>query len=360
MLAFRASTNPQREGLAEGATASVQAYLDLAHGVYQLGRIDEATDLMARAVTVAQGLDEDDPQRGRVFNKLGVLRARQGKHGEAERMLRRGVAVFERALPSQRSELSTALANLGSVYRSMERNAQARLVFERSLKLAESVEGEPDLPVAWTLDKIGELDAAEGNVPTAVYVLRRSLAIKERILGPADWEVGVTLERLADLYFKQERYNEAETYLLRVLMIRERVLGWDDPAMAKPLMHLAQLYAKQRKTGRAEQLVRYALKLFSEVLPPGHNEIITSVNLLAEIYHSLSRFADADAVWKLARDLMDGTDGSRSKLSRYAVGTPPRISGPGVPLLEPGEPAEPRYRTGPIFSGGQYTKTAFP
>jgi len=336
MLAFRASTNSQREGLAEGATASVQAYLDLAHGVYQLGRIDEATDLMARAAAAAQELDEDDPQRGRVFNKLGVLKARQGKQGEAERMLRRGVAVFERALPSQRSELSTALANLGSVYRSLERNAQARLVFERSLKLAESVEGEPDLPVAWTLDKIGELDAAEGNVPAAVYLLRRSLSIKERILGPADWEVGVTLERLADLYFKQERYNEAETYLLRVLMIRERVLGWDDPAMAKPLVHLAQLYAKQRKTGRAEQLVRYALKLFADVLPPGHSEIIASLKLLAEIYQSLSRFSDADAAWKLARELMDGSEDSNKKLIRFVLPTPPRISGPSAPLLEPG------------------------
>lgn len=337
MLAFRASTDPEREGLAEAANASVQAYLDLAHGVYQLGRIDEATDLMARAAAAAQELSEDDPLRGRVFNKLGVLQARQGKHGEAERTLRRGVAVFERTLPSQRAELSTALANLGSVYRSMERNAQARAAFEHSLKLAEPAKGEPDLTVAWTLDKIGELDAAEGNVSAAVYVLRRSLGIKERILGPADWEVGVTLERLADLYLKQERYNEAEIHLLRVLMIRERVLGWEDPAMAKPLVHLAQLYAKQRKTGRAEQLVRYALKLFAEVLPPGHNEIITSLNLLGELYHSLSRFSDADAAWKLARDLVDGNEDSKQDLVRFATPRPPRISGPGnVPLLETG------------------------
>jgi tetratricopeptide (TPR) repeat protein len=335
MLAFRAVKSPEPEAAREAIALTVQAYLDLAHGVYQLGKVEEAAGLLARAAAAAQDLGENDPRRARVLNKLGVIQARQGKYSEAERQLKHGVAILERAYPAEDADHSTALANLGAVYRMMGQNGPARSAFERALKLAEPCQGEPDLPVAWTLDQFGDLEVSDGNIPAAVYALRRSLSIKERVLGPMDWDVAVTLDRLADLYYKQARYNEAEAELLRVVTIRERLLGWDDPAMAKPLARLAQLYTRQRKTGRAEQLVRYALRLFTEVLPPGHAEVIGCLNLLAEIYHGLSRFADAEAVTKLARGLVDGTEDA-AKLQRFVFPKPPRISGPGAPLLQPG------------------------
>ncbi len=319
----------------EGVVTSVEAYLDLSNAVYQLGRLDEAADLLTRALEAAEGLDEDDPRIGRVLNKLGVLRERQGRHSEAERMLKRSVAALERITPLLRHDLATAHSNLGVVYRAMDRPEQARAAFDRAVKLIEPLTGEPELPLAWTLDLIGDLEASEGNHSNALFALRRSLAIKERVTGPDNWDVSVTLDRLAEVYFKQGRYNEAETFLLRVVAIRERVLGWDDPAMARPLMRLARLYHRQRKTGRAEQLVGYALKLFSEVLPPTHDEVIGCLHLLAEVYQGLSRYADADAVLELARGLLDGTEGAK-KIRRFVFPTPPRISGPSAPLLEPG------------------------
>ncbi len=335
MLSLRVKNRPVRkEHVVEGASAAVQAYLDLAHGVYELGRTDQAVDLLERAADAAQELGEDNPQRAGVLNRLGVLRKRQGRHSEAERLLKRAAGILERAVPQPRAELSTVLSNLGAVYRSMGQAQHARASFERALKMAEDGVA-PGMTVAWTLDQIGDLEISEDNPTAAVFALRRALAIKEQALRPDDWDMAVTLDRLADGYLKQGRFNEAEAFLLRVMKIREQVLGWDDPGMAKPLTRLARLYNKQRKSGRAEQLAGYALKLFTAVLPPDHDEVIACLQLLSEIYQGLSRFGDSDAVSALARGLVNGSE-SPKKLRRFTFPTPPRFSGPDTPVFATG------------------------
>jgi tetratricopeptide (TPR) repeat protein len=316
--------------------AVVQSYMDLAEGVYQLGRIDEAADLLARAADAALELAEEDPCVPRLLNRLGVIRSRQGRHVEAERLLKRAVGLFDRAREGPGPDLATALANLGMVYRALGRGVAARAAYERALRTAESSVGKSDLAVAWTLDQIGDLEASEGNVPSAVFTLRRALAIKEKLLGPEDWDLTVTLNRLGEVYLKQGRYGDAEVFFLRVITIRERVLGWGDPAMAKPLIRLGHLYVKQRKDGRAEQLVRYALKLLADVLPSDHPEIIGCLGLLTEVYRGLSRYADADALWELTQRLADGTERA-DKIKPFVLPTPPRMSGPGGPVLEAGQ-----------------------
>ena len=316
----------------EGAEAAVQAYVDLAEGVYRLGRIDEAADLMARAAEAAHELGDDDPRACRVVNRFAVIRARQGRHAEAERLLKRTVTVFDRAGLAGDSQLPTVLSNLGAVYRMAGKTEQARETFERALRLAEVADKE-SIEVAWTLDQIGDLNAGEDDIPAAVFAFQRALAIKEKVLGENDWDVAVTLNKLGELYLKQGRYNEAEAFLLRVLEIRERVLGWGDPHLAKPLAKLGLLYRRQRKDGRAEHIVRYALKLFSSVLPPDHPDVIGCLKLLSEIYRGLTRYSDADAAWSLAQNLSEGK-GHSEKLAALTLPNPPRLSSAGLPAYQ--------------------------
>jgi tetratricopeptide (TPR) repeat protein len=221
-------------------------------------------------------------------------------------------------------EVARFLANLGAVYRQIGKASQARAAFGRALSISEACLGANHLSVAWNLDQIGDLEAHEGNLPAAIFAFCRALAIKERTAGPDSWEAGVTLNKLCDVYFKQGRYNDAESFLLRVLGIRERAFGWQDPALAKPLTWLGRIYARQRKDGRAEHLVRYALKLFLDVLPSSHPDIIDCLRLLSEVYRGLGRYKDADAVWTLAQGLVDGT-ASSEKIGRYVFAEPPRI-----------------------------------
>jgi tetratricopeptide (TPR) repeat protein len=335
MLSIRETPVSTAAGILEGTDAAVQSYFDLAEGVYQLGRIDEAADLLARAFETAHEVgEEENPLVARVLNRLGVIRSRQGRHSEAERHLKRAVAILDRSAFAD-PQLATYLSNLGAVYRATGKNVHARATFERALRTAEARLGETDLAVAWTLDQIGDLETSEGDLPAAVFALQRALAIKEQVLGPRDWDVAVTLNKLGEVYLKNGRYNDAEQFLLRVVAIRERVLGWGDPALAKPLTRLGHLYRKQRKDGRAEQLVRYALKLFADVLPSDHPEIIGCLSLLSEIYRGLSRFADSDAVWRLAQGLVDGTQ-QPHKLARFVLPNPPRLSGPNAPAYQAG------------------------
>ncbi len=279
--------------------------------------------MIERAAEVAHELPEDDPRQAQTLNKLGVVRGRQGRYAEAERLLKRAVGIAERSSTLSGSELPTYLYNLGTVYRLSARKPQARALFEHALRAAEEAHGPQSLPVAWVLDQIGDTGTAEGDMSCAFFALRRALAIKEEVLGADHWDVAVTLGKLADVYFKQGRYNEAEPFLVRVITIRERVLGWGDPAMARPLVRLAHLYSRQRKHARAEQIVRYSLTLFSNVLASDHPDIIGCLNLLAEIYRGLSRYGEADAVWQV---------GARvgRRLRGLSQGGAPRLSAPAA------------------------------
>ena len=326
-LFLNKSHTAQKRWTSEEVTeATLESYLDLAEAVFQLGQLDKAGEMLERAAEVAHELPEDDPRLARTLNKLGVVRGRQGRHSEAERLLKRAVGIMERASAGPNADLANCVFNLATVYRLSGKMPQARSVFARALKTAEDAHGARSLAAAWALDQIGDVDAAEGDLSSAFFALRRALAIKEETLGADDWDVAVTLGKLGEVYFKQGRYNEAEPLLVRAIGIRERVMGWGDPAMARPLMRLAHLYARQRKNDRAEQIVRYALTLFSRLLPSTDDpEIIGCLNLLAEIYRGLSRYADADMVWKLAQGLISGSEG-RQQVVRLHYPHPPRIA----------------------------------
>ena len=99
----------------------------------------------------------------------------------------------------------------------------------RSLAIAEKALGPEHSDVGASLHNLAKLYEVQGRYPEAEPVYRRSLTIFEKVLGPAHPHVGTVLDGLAQLYQVQGRFAEAEPLYKRSLAILEKALGASTP-----------------------------------------------------------------------------------------------------------------------------------
>ncbi len=93
-----------------------------------------------------------------------------------------------------------------------------------------------------------------GNYAEATVVAQRALTLAERVLGKEHPDTLTSVNNLAELYQAQGRYGEAEPLYRRALEARERVLGKEHPNTLISVNNLAELYRAQGRYGEAEPL----------------------------------------------------------------------------------------------------------
>jgi tetratricopeptide (TPR) repeat protein len=101
------------------------------------------------------------------------------------------------------------------------RNGEALPKAEEALALREQILGPRDPAVAESLNVLGEVYRARGQLDDAERIHRRALALRESTLGPQHLDVAATLNNLAMLENARAAYLEAETLLKRALAIAD-------------------------------------------------------------------------------------------------------------------------------------------
>jgi tetratricopeptide (TPR) repeat protein len=119
-----------------------------------------------------------------VMNTLAQLRADQLDYENAEPLYRRAEAIFESAGPDCRYELAVSLANLGRTQARLGHREEGRRSELRALTLVNAEPHPDNLLRAAILRNMGNIAAAEGNVPEALAYFEESLNTQEKILGP--------------------------------------------------------------------------------------------------------------------------------------------------------------------------------
>ncbi|WP_374689551.1 tetratricopeptide repeat protein [Promineifilum sp.] len=113
------------------------------------------------------------------------------------------LAVRERVLgpdhptAAEQAATATSLNNLGGLLYAQGDLAGARPYLERALAVSERVLG-PDHPdTAASLNNLGALCYYEGNLPDAAAYMRRALAIRDKVLGPQHPDTILTRDNLS-------------------------------------------------------------------------------------------------------------------------------------------------------------------
>jgi tetratricopeptide (TPR) repeat protein len=182
------------------------------------------------------GLPFPNPGRsfdfGRNYLSSGSLFFQRGYFDQAE-------VFFQRALRDDPSS-AEALYGIGSVYLNQNKNAAAREMFERCVKLQP---GYPDtLPDAW--NNLGVLATRENQIANSIDYFQQALKLNPRHL--------LSLDNLGNAYRTQKRWDEARKVLERALEIAP-----DDP---EANYSLGMVFAQEKDTDKAYEHLQRALK----------------------------------------------------------------------------------------------------
>jgi CHAT domain-containing protein len=179
---------------------------------------------------------------------------------------------------------------------------------ERLLKRAVAIEERAlgaDAPrVAVTLNNLAGLYKAESRYDEAEPLYGRALAIKEAAFGRDHPSVATALNNLATLYLVTERPAEAEPLYRRSITIKEGALGPDHPALAPALGNLAELYRVRRDFQAAAPLYERALAIEQTAYGPDHPSVAITRNNLAGLSYARGRHAEALAQARQATSIL--------------------------------------------------------
>ncbi len=165
----------------------------------EMGAVDEAAPLFARALAVSEKeLGQDHPDLVILLNDLSRLYLKQSAHELAEPLLLRLLAI-KRVKGEDHPEVATVLASLAAVRQALGSHEAAEQLWRRVLTIRERTLAPNHFSLATTLEHLAETCAARGKVREALENLQRALAIRALTLGADHASLRSARERIADL-----------------------------------------------------------------------------------------------------------------------------------------------------------------
>ena len=221
---------------------------------------------------------------GRNYLSYGALFFQRGYLDQAE-------AAFQLALRDDPSS-AEALYGIGSVYLNQNKNAEAREVFERTVKLQANY---PDtIPDAW--NNLGVIATREQRIDDAIDNFQQALRVNPHHL--------LTLDNLGNAYRLEKRWDEARSTLEIALEIA--------PEDAEANYSLGMVFAQTGDNAKAYEHLQRALKA-----RPDYPE---ALNNLGVLYLVTERRDQAIASFEQCIRVAPGFDQAYLNLARvYAL-----------------------------------------
>lgn len=261
---------------------------DLASLFQVQGRFAEAEIMMQGAFEIYQkALSEGDSKLTQglralaaSYNNLAFRYSRRGRFSEEERFYNRAIELTEQALGPSHAETAIGLGNLAAVLHKRGRPAEAELLMKRALAIYER-QTDSKILLAGQLLALANLCWDQGRLAEAEAHYQRALDVRAigRRSGRAD--VARILNSLGALYRDQGRLADAEPLIMEALKIRQNKLLPDDPAIAESLTSLALLKKDQGHLAEAERLLQRALVMQEKKMPADHPAIARTLSNLA-------------------------------------------------------------------------------
>ena len=176
----------------------------------------------------------DDAADFRQLNSEFWRQVSAWKFADMERTAWEMKALAESGLRDQPKRLADALHHLAYAAQLQGRFYEAEFQYKQSLAIKEKVLGVEHSDVAWALQLLANIDRGEGRYVEAEPLYKRTLAIREKVLGGENPDTVYHLDALAELYRVQGRYAEAEPLYKRALTVQENALGAGAPARGVP------------------------------------------------------------------------------------------------------------------------------
>jgi tetratricopeptide (TPR) repeat protein len=195
-------------------------YLDVLHA---MGRVEDqrgnpqgALEYLNRGVTLAVEL-ENDEQRARLLNTIGVTYRLLNKPNEALRNYEDSLATWRRL--GQKRGIASALGEIALIQKTLGKRDAAWAGFSEALQLQREIGDKKAAGI--TLINMGNFDNDRGRNDEALSLYKESLQI-QRETANASTEA-LCLNNIGTVYQNKGQYDDALTYFQQALQIREKL-----------------------------------------------------------------------------------------------------------------------------------------
>src|SRR5262249_9284020 len=154
-----------------------QEYEDTGYEAYAHGRYGEAEQQFKAALNAADAFGAEDPRLASSLNSLGQVYRAEGRHTEAEPLLRQAPALRQQNLHRDDPQLAQSLNNLAALYTAQGRLAEAEPLYQRAVEVEENSLGPEHPAVAATLNNLGLIYKAQGKYADAFPFFHRAFTI---------------------------------------------------------------------------------------------------------------------------------------------------------------------------------------
>jgi eukaryotic-like serine/threonine-protein kinase len=261
---------------------------------------DQADQLAPRVEVLLEQLGNPPDLEARYRFERGSLSIDRGRRDEADRSLKRALALLEAAPEPDPLRLAEVINALGHL--SMRTEPPKSLVhFERALALQKSALGDEHPDVASTLANIGAAfyESHERLRGEAVY--RQALAMRERTLGPEHHLVATSLHDLALICMTTNRAAEATALQRKALGIAEKIFGPENPNTIVYVKGLAHALEADDKPAEALPLFERALEPLRLRLGENHVRVAETLYAIGTTKMALGRLPEALAAVQQSR-----------------------------------------------------------
>ena len=196
---------------------------------------------------------------------LAGLYDRIGRYPEAEPLLKRAVAIGEKA-PGAGAEtlLGQTLSSLALVYEQMGRYADSEAAAKRAMQLLKKTEvrADNDAYMVPVLDVLASLAMRDGHYEDAMKFLTQAKGILG-FSGPNSAQQSPTLYLIALCELRQGRYEDARMNAAVAMLNFRDAYGRSNPGLARYYLLLALIYMAEHKTSDAEKCFDQGLTILS-------------------------------------------------------------------------------------------------
>jgi CHAT domain-containing protein/tetratricopeptide (TPR) repeat protein len=246
-------------------------------------------------------------------NDFGWMRQRQGRHEEAEALLKEALEIRRAQLRPDHPLIAQSLVNLGAVFASLGRYAETEQAYREGLRIRRACYRSDHTDVAMSLGILASFLARDGRYAEAESLAREAAELAARIDGPGSARAADADQALAEVLAEQGRLVEAERLLRRVLAVREATVG-STAAGATAMNELGIVLGKQRKDQESRLLLERALDIRRSRLGPNHALTLTSLNNLAVMLTHTGDYVPAESLLRDAVALL-GEDFKEQELA---------------------------------------------
>jgi len=260
-----------------------EARLAAGTGELRVGEYAAAEKLFYEAIEAAEAAGHELVKARAWIEAIWVVGDRQGRSGDAKRLVGLAEAAIQRA--GGDLELQVSLErNRGVLARNQRRFDDAIKHYQRALDMLDDAGAIDDRERGRLHNNLAAVYYESGDPARAVAASRRAVELSSAFYGDDHPSVAAMQGNLGALLVAAGSLDEGEVALKQALRGFERAYGPEHPRMPDVLTNLGGLASRREQHEAAREYFERALAIDEKVLPPDHpNLAVDHGNLAIEL-----------------------------------------------------------------------------